>query len=86
MGTLKTLGECWPLGKRTYEEVGIIAREVLSLVDRTQQNDVQEAPRFQPIAPVELSPTVFPTLDNSFDFCDLYDFNFQEAIGSTPPM
>ena len=84
MGTLKTLGECWPLGKRTYQEIGIIAREVLSLVDRTQQNAVQEVPRFQTIASEESSLAISPTPDNLFDFCDLYDFNFHEAMGSMP--
>lgn len=34
MGVLKTLSEHWPLGKRTYREMGVIAREVLSLADR----------------------------------------------------
>ena len=33
MGVLKALGECWPLGKRTYSEVGVIAREILCLTD-----------------------------------------------------
>ncbi|EEP76243.1 predicted protein [Uncinocarpus reesii 1704] len=33
MGALKTLSEVWPLGRRTYTEVGIIAREILALAD-----------------------------------------------------
>lgn len=31
MGTLKRLSEHWILGKRTYREIGIIARVILSL-------------------------------------------------------
>ncbi|KAJ5499471.1 Major facilitator superfamily domain general substrate transporter [Penicillium expansum] len=31
MGTLKRLSEHWTLGKRTYREIGIIARELLSI-------------------------------------------------------
>ena len=29
LGALKTLGDIWPLGRRTYHEVGIVARELL---------------------------------------------------------
>ena len=82
MGTLKTLGEYWALGKRTYQEIGIIAREILSLVDRTRQDAIQEVPRFQTIASEESSLANFSMPDNLFDFCDLYDFNFHEAMGS----
>ena len=80
MGALKTLGEYWSLGKRTFQEVGVIAREVLSLVDQTEQDDRQEVQRFQFIAPMESPPAIFPTPDNSPDFSDLYNFNFDEAI------
>ncbi|KAL4912978.1 hypothetical protein BDW62DRAFT_215902 [Aspergillus aurantiobrunneus] len=31
MGALKVLGEYWPMGQRTYREVGIVAREILGL-------------------------------------------------------
>lgn len=41
MGALRVLGEYWPLGKRTYHELGIIAREILALSD-------QDIPRLQP--------------------------------------
>lgn len=33
MGALRIFGECWPLGKRTYREMGIIAREVLDIAE-----------------------------------------------------
>ncbi|RYP65791.1 hypothetical protein DL769_006211 [Monosporascus sp. CRB-8-3] len=34
MGALRVLGEYWPLGKRTYREMGIIAREILGLSEK----------------------------------------------------
>lgn len=34
MGALRMLGEHWPLGKRTYDEMGVIAREILCLTDK----------------------------------------------------
>ncbi|KAL2827471.1 hypothetical protein BJY01DRAFT_255690 [Aspergillus pseudoustus] len=40
MGALKVLGEYWPMGLRTYKEVGIVARELLGLKD--QQKSVVE--------------------------------------------
>jgi len=80
MGILKILGECWALGKRTYQEVGIIAREVLSLVAETQQDAVLPVP----IATMGSSQAI--SLPNTLDFCDLYDFNFDEALRSMPPI
>lgn len=49
MGALRALGEYWPLGKRTYHEMGIIAREILALTD-------QDIPRPRPLARPETSP------------------------------
>ncbi|KAL4879892.1 hypothetical protein BJY04DRAFT_219697 [Aspergillus karnatakaensis] len=34
MGALKVLGEFWPMGARTYKEVGIVAREILGLKEQ----------------------------------------------------
>lgn len=51
MGALRVLGECWPLGKRTYREMGIIAREILGLLDR----DIPRIP-----SPLRKSPLVIP--------------------------
>ncbi|KAK9319415.1 hypothetical protein V1517DRAFT_332637 [Lipomyces orientalis] len=88
MGVLKTLSEYWPMGKRTYQEVGIIARETLSLEDpsRPQETLIQEVDVLQPMTiPVELPPP--PALlvsDNSLDFCDLFDLNFHEGLDSMP--
>ncbi|KAL3466911.1 hypothetical protein BJX64DRAFT_249251 [Aspergillus heterothallicus] len=44
MGALKVLGEYWPMGLRTYKEVGIVAREILGLKDQ-QKNVVEVATR-----------------------------------------
>jgi hypothetical protein len=72
MGTLKRLSDHWALGKRTYREIGIIAREILCLMDKT------------PAAPESvMNPTFFtPMVDLSslgllpgpdFDFCAFFD-------------
>ncbi|KAL5339643.1 hypothetical protein BJX70DRAFT_363530 [Aspergillus crustosus] len=37
MGALKVLGEVWPMGQRTYKEVGIVAREILGLKNQSKQ-------------------------------------------------
>ncbi|KAL6231577.1 hypothetical protein BDW75DRAFT_233483 [Aspergillus navahoensis] len=37
MGALKLLGEYWPMGQRTYREVGVVAREILGLKDVPKQ-------------------------------------------------
>ncbi len=81
MGMLKTLGGYWSLGKRTYEEVGVIARQVLCPLDQPKQNTVHPMPELQPIAPVELPPLDLQTAGPPFNLDDLYDLNFHEAIG-----
>ncbi|KGO77437.1 Major facilitator superfamily domain, general substrate transporter [Penicillium italicum] len=72
MGTLKRLSEHWTLGKRTYREIGIIARELLSIAKDPPAS----------LAAVNLSlpdPTspafpAFGTLpDANFDFCAFFD-------------
>ncbi|KAL4793945.1 hypothetical protein BDV19DRAFT_206962 [Aspergillus venezuelensis] len=40
MGSLKVLGEVWSMGRRTYREVGIIARDILGLKGR--ENGIQK--------------------------------------------
>lgn len=72
MGTLKRLGEHWVLGKRTYDEIGIIARELLSLAN--------DAPVTLPAADFALPdlPSIdMPALnmlpDRNFDFCTFFD-------------
>ena len=53
MGVIKALGECWPLGKVIYKELGVIARDILCLTDRDVPLPTmpQDTPFFQsPIA------------------------------------
>lgn len=82
MGTLKRLSDRWILGKRTYREIGIIAREILCLMDQ------------KPAAPEPvMDPTFFkPTVDLSslgllpgpdFDFCAFFDSSITDATEST---
>lgn len=40
MGALKVMGEYWPMGQRTYREVGIIAREILGLKGQSTKQAV----------------------------------------------
>lgn len=67
MGVLKTLSEHWPLGKRTYREIGIIARENLSLTDR----DIGTLPADTAQIPVDY-PNVTFEADTAFDLLDLF--------------
>lgn len=85
MGTLKALSEYWPLGKRTYREVGIVARDILALEDQTRRNTIPEMFPSQPVAPSELSLPGFTT-DPSLDFCDLFDLNFHETTELMQPI
>lgn len=72
MGTLKRLSEHWTLGKRTYHEIGIIAREILSLSKEPPAN-----PGIINVAlpdPPSLDIPAFEVLPNAeFDFCTLFD-------------
>lgn len=79
MGALHALGEYWPLGKRTYREMGVIAREILGLADRDiprpqprletppQQQQEQEAP------PRPASSSLLPEMQLDLD-AGLFDF------------
>lgn len=70
MGSLRTLGEYWLLGKRSYQEVGVIAREVLSLGRQEGHSGAQEELPIQNLGVVELSPPLFLWPDNLFQFRD----------------
>lgn len=84
MGTLRVLGEYWPLGKRTYREMGIIAREILDLSDQDiprvrprvaspQQVGSQPSPP-APAPPLVLAPTT--TTEISTDpYVSFFDFS-----------
>lgn len=68
MGALRMLGEHWPLGKRTYDEMGVIAREILCLTDKdcsAAQEQLQNSYKdFSPL-PMDLF------LDNEFSLFDI---------------
>lgn len=84
MGALKVLGEYWPMGQRTYKEVGIIAREILGLKQVTQVKPVVESPGYVPPEPErafepgsEEMPDVSVFMDPpSFADIQLLDTNF----------
>ena len=68
MGALRMLGEHWPLGKRTYDEMGIIAREILCLSDKdclAAQEELQSSLKDLSPLPMDLF------LDNDFSLFDL---------------
>ncbi|OJJ05028.1 hypothetical protein ASPVEDRAFT_55065 [Aspergillus versicolor CBS 583.65] len=84
MGALKVLGEYWPMGQRTYKEVGIIAREILGLKQVTQGKPVVKSPGYVPPEPErafepgsEEMPDVSAFMDPpSFADIQLLDTNF----------
>jgi hypothetical protein len=75
MGVLKTLSEHWPLGKRTYREIGIIAREILSLADR----DIGTLPTDTTQIPVDYPCITFEP-EAAFDVFDM----FQKSTTTDP--
>ena len=77
MGVLKMMGEVWLSGKREYQAMGIIAREILSLHDEEIQ-----IPETTPVMPLD-------ALDFNFDFdvdwgCD--SFANLNTLGFTADM
>ncbi|KAE8355924.1 hypothetical protein BDV28DRAFT_155047 [Aspergillus coremiiformis] len=81
MGALKVLSEYWPMGKRTYQEVGLIAREILGFEKmHTAVDSSAGTPpvgiRHDPVNihwdPLPLVPDL-PSLDANIDFCGLFD-------------
>lgn len=79
MGTLKRLSEHWTLGKRTYREIGIIARELLSLAkDPPASLDVVDLSLPDPTSPAFPALDMLP--DSHFDFCAFFD---ADAPGQT---
>lgn len=73
MGVLKTLGEYWPLAKRTYREVGIIAREILCLEDQYIALPVRDSLQ---------EPTNYATNPLIFDFNSTIGLINFEDLGS----
>ncbi|OQD90050.1 hypothetical protein PENANT_c002G07469 [Penicillium antarcticum] len=72
MGTLKHLSEHWVLGKRTYREIGIIARELLSLAKDTPVA-LPAADLALPDPPSMDMPALGMLPDGNFDFCAFFD-------------
>lgn len=72
MGTLKRLSEQWVLGKRTYREIGIIARELLSLAKDTPVT-LPAADLALPDPPSIDMPALGMLPDGNLDFCAIFD-------------
>jgi hypothetical protein len=85
MGTLKRLSDYWTLGKRTYRELGIIAREILCLMDNTLAPAPEPRPpldeRFGEGAVDLNSLGLLPGPD--FDFCAFFDSSITGAMEET---
>lgn len=86
MGTLKRLGDYWPLGKRTYQELGIIAREILCLtsdsrpVPASMRTTISqpEYPSVNFVSPESL-------FDGNLDFGALFDLQSPSLLGTMQP-
>lgn len=83
MGTLKRLSNHWTLGKRTYREIGIIAREILCLIEKspTPAPDPLLVPSFATSAADLSSLELIPGPE--FDFCTLFDSSITGAMEET---
>ncbi|GFF45245.1 hypothetical protein IFM62136_00204 [Aspergillus lentulus] len=85
MGTLKAMGEHWALGKRTYQEISVIARELLSLDRPLPSPSASQGPQHAitgvPEVMTDIPASVFaPDIAvESLDFCDLFDIDYHEA-------
>jgi hypothetical protein len=85
MGALKAMGEHWSLGKRTYQEISVIAREILSL-DRplpspSALQEPQHAITGVPEVMTDIPASAFASdmAVEALDFCDLFDIDYHEA-------
>ncbi|KAF7586651.1 hypothetical protein BBP40_008520 [Aspergillus hancockii] len=84
MGALKVLGGHWPMGRRTYQEVGIIAREILGFKEKAPQAQVVEVRPDTPLVEVGFDQVSLhldsvplgldlSVLNANIDFCGLFD-------------
>ncbi|KAL3473872.1 hypothetical protein BJX99DRAFT_272046 [Aspergillus californicus] len=82
MGALKVLGEYWPMGLRTYKEVGVVAREILGLKDRGREKEgVTLALKTVPPVDTELDiglPDFSVSMGQSY-FDEMPDMQFLDA-------
>ena len=69
MGVLKALGETWSRAKRTYRELGAIAREVLCLADQ----DISPLTDLSSLTTAAIGPLDF-TLDTATDLMNILEF------------
>lgn len=70
LGTLKTLSQYWTLGKRTYEEISIIAHDHLSLASKKSPSATDKISLFQDCAiPTQPSASVSQPFAADFDAC-----------------
>lgn len=86
MGTLKRLGEYWSLGKRTFQELGTIAREILCLTADSAPVPVSMcATTLQP----EQLPAGFLSAESLFDvnvdFGALFEIQSPSLLGAVQP-
>lgn len=86
MGTLKRLGEYWSLGKRTFQELGVIAREILCLTaDSAPVPASTSATMVQP----EQLPAGFSSagwlFDANLDFGALLAIQSPSLLGAVQP-
>ncbi|KAH1563921.1 hypothetical protein KXW50_004334 [Aspergillus fumigatus] len=85
MGTLKAMGEHWALGKRTYQEISVIAREILSLDRPLPSPSMPQEPQHPMTgisgvtADMTASSFALAMAAESLDFCDLFDIDYHEA-------
>lgn len=67
LGTLKSLGQYWPLGKRTYEEIGMIARGSFLPVGQSSSSTTTAASSTQTCT-VPIQPSDYYSLDTALNF------------------
>jgi hypothetical protein len=77
IGTLKVLSKRWPQGKRIYQDVGIIAQEILYLGE--QNSSSLPSGEASERGGLELLPPDFG-LSGDADLYDLFDINFPNSI------
>lgn len=83
MGTLKALGECWPLARKIHSQVGTIAREVLYLTDADAAAPLpkQITTNDQASCEAVMPPPMF-NFDWAFDMIDFEELQAMSVNGS----
>ncbi|KAM0718769.1 hypothetical protein Q7P37_005840 [Cladosporium fusiforme] len=89
LGTLKTLSRYWMLGKRTYEEIGIIARDLLFPAGKSSASSANDTALPQACAmPIQPSPNTphEAALDFGFFLHDGLPIEYLEHLQEPMPM